>query len=77
LESVTSGEGNANVTENVWLPCPVCHHRQTDKQTPCLLLYIIYKTNEATLMHFISLFLKKCLEWFLGGWDGEGEGIAI
>jgi len=28
------------------LPCPVCHHRQIDRQTPLLLLYIILRGSE-------------------------------
>ncbi len=28
------------------LPCPICHHRQIDRQTPLLLLYIRLKGSE-------------------------------
>jgi hypothetical protein len=40
---------------------------------PCHCTNINYtKSMRQHFMHFKSLFLKKCLEWFLGGWDGGG-----
>jgi hypothetical protein len=35
------------------LPCPICHHRQTDKQTPLLLLLII----DSLIFYFFIFFL--------------------